>query len=390
MPAQSLVVIAGRHSPAPAWRTDIDWGGLTRLISLRNLRPEESHTYLTVRGIPPEHHPNVLGFTHGHPLALALVADVLSRGDKLAAFNPQSEPDVVRVLLEQLVQDVPSAQHRLALHVSVLVWATTEALLAEVLGVADARDLFEWLRRLSFIEHGPHGLFPHDLAGEVLDTDLRWRNPDNHRQLIQRLTTYLYARFQQARGVEQQRIWFDLLYFNRHNPFFKLYFEWAAFGSAYAEPASPQDHAAILAMVQQHQGDVSAQIAQYWLQCQPQAFLVYRNLQGELLGFMAHLTFHQVTPEDITVDPAVPVALNFVQRHAPVRPGEEIVHLRFWMSRDAYQDVSPAINLTAINCSIYWLTHPKLAKSRLPLPGSLECWSRRPSLRRWSRPYTMV
>lgn len=361
LPAQSLVVLAGRNSPAPAWRTDVDWGDLTRTIPLRNLRPEESQTYLTVRGIPPEYHPSVLAFTHGHPMALALVTDVLSKGDKLAAFNLRSEPDIVRVLLEQLVQDVPSAQHRLALHVCVLVWATTETLLANVLELPDARYLFEWLRRLSFMEDGPFGLFPHDLAREVLDADLRWRNPDSHRQLIQLLTTYLHTIFQRSRGVEQQRIWFDILYLNRHNPFFKPYFEWTALGTAYAEPASSSDHPAILAMVQQHQGEASAQIARYWLHRQPQAFLVYRNLQGELFGFMAHLALHEATAEDMAADPAVPAALDFVQRHGQARPGEEIVHLRFWMSRETYQGVSPALNLTAINSSICWLTHPRLA-----------------------------
>jgi hypothetical protein len=179
--------------------------------------------------------------------------------------------------------------------------------------------------------------------------------------MTRRLAAYLHARFEQARGVQQQRIWFDLLYLNRHHPFFKPYFEWSALGTAYAEPASSQDHAAIRAMVQQHQGDVSAQIAHYWLRRQPEAFLVFRSFDGELIGFMAQLSLHQATPEDIAVDPAVPAALQFVQRHGPLRPGEELVHLRFWMSRDAYQGVSPAINLTAINSSIYWTTHPRLA-----------------------------
>jgi hypothetical protein len=361
LPAQSLVVIAGRNPPTPAWRTDIDWADLTHMVALRNLRPEESQTYLAARGLPDSQHADVLAFTHGHPLALALVADVLRQGDTLAAFNPGSEPDMVRVLLERLVQDVPSAEHRLALEVCVLAWATTEAMLADVLDVADAHALFEWLRRLSFIEHGLYGLFPHDLAREVLYADLHWRNPDGHRQLTRRLAAYLSTRLERARGLEQQRIWFDLLNLNRHNPFFKPYFEWAALGSAYAEPAAPNDHAAILAMVQQHEGDVSAQIAHYWLRRQPEAFLVFRTFSGELVGFMAQLTLHQTTPEDIAVDPSVRAALQFVQRHGPLRPGEEIVHLRFWMSRAAYQGVSPALNLAAINSSIYWTTHPKLA-----------------------------
>src|SRR5215217_310227 len=31
------------------------------------------------------------------------------------------------------------------------------------------------------------------------------------------------------------------------------------------------------------------------------------------------------------------------------------------MHRDAYQDVSPALNLAAVNCSIHWTSNPKLA-----------------------------
>src|SRR3712207_8766397 len=54
-------------------------------------------------------------------------------------------------------------------------------------------------------------------------------------------------------------------------------------------------------------------------------------------------------------------SLGFAQRHGSLRPGEEIVHLRFWMHHEAHQGVSPALNLTAINSSIYWTTHPRLA-----------------------------
>lgn len=361
LPGHSLVIIAGRNPPAPAWRTDIDWAGLTRIMPLRNLRPEESQIYLAIRGIPASHHQEVLNFTHGHPLALSLVADILSQHEPGTPLSFQTEPDVVRVLLKRFVQDVPSPTHRLALQVCTLAWATTEELLAQALDVAEAADVFDWLHQLSFIEQGPLGLFPHDLAREVLDADFRWRNPAGYRQLNQRLTTRLYARFMQASGTEQQRIWFDLLYLARHNPFFKSYFDWNTFHSALAEPASGDDAAAILEMVQAHEGDASAQIAHYWLGRQPHAFQVYRNADGELIGFMAHLTLHEVTPEDVAVDPAVPAALNFVRRYGPLRPGEEIVYLRFWMGRDTYQAPSPALNLAAINSTIDWMTRPQLA-----------------------------
>jgi hypothetical protein len=294
-------------------------------------------------------------------LALSLVADVLNQSEPGTSFSFQAEPDVVRVLLERFVQDVPSSNHRLALQVCTLVWATPEALLAEVLEIDEARDIFEWLRQLSFIEQGPRGLFPHDLAREVLDADFRWRNPEGYQQLNERLTRALHAKLLQASDVEQQRIWFDLLYLARHNPFMKPYFDWSTFHSTYAEPASAEDAAAIVAMVQAHEGEASAEIARYWLHRQPQAFKVYRNFGGELIGFMAHLTLRQVTSEDLAADPAILAALNFVERYGPARPGEEIVHLRFWMGRDAYQALSPALNLTAINSTISWTTLPLLA-----------------------------
>src|SRR5262249_47315488 len=107
LPARGLVVLAGRNKPEAAWRTDPEWVDLTRIVTLGNLRPEESRTYLAARGIPEGQHAEVLSFTHGHPLALALVADALGRGDRLAPFDPQSEPDVVRILLERMVRDVP-------------------------------------------------------------------------------------------------------------------------------------------------------------------------------------------------------------------------------------------------------------------------------------------
>ena len=361
LPAETLIVIAGRNPPTPAWLTDLDWSQLSHSLPIQNLRPEESRTYLATCGIPDTQHPDVLAFTHGHPLALALIADVFQRGDRLAGFDPKEEPDVVRILLERLVQDVPSLLHRRALDVAVITWATTEEMLARVLNISDAREIFDWLRRLSFIEDGPFGLYPHDLARDVLDEDLRWRNPGGRRELSMRLSSCLHDWFHRAHGIEQQRIWFDLLFLYRHSPVFRPYFDWSTLGSAYAEPIQASDHEPIEAMVRQHYGDDSAAIVRHWLSSQPETFLAYRTAGGDLFGFMTHLELHRATPEDIAVDPAATAALAFASRHGRVQPDDEIAYLRFWMNREAGQGISAALNLTAINASIYWTTHPKLA-----------------------------
>lgn len=361
LPGHTLTVIAGRNRPAMSWRTDLAWAGLTRVLPLRNLRPEESQAYLVVRGVPDQRHPEVLTFTHGHPLALSLVADVLTQGEPGETFDIQTQADTVRVLLERFVRHSPGDSHRLGLQVCALSWATTEDLLTVVLSREEAHRVFEWLATLSFIERGPYGLFPHDLAREVLEADYRWRNPDSYREIQLKVRAYLSARFQQTTGREQQRLWLDILYLGRNNPGLKSFFAWGAMDFAYAEPAGPGDLLKIIDLVQEHEGQASAEIARYWLRRQPRAFLAFRTPAGSLSGFMANLELHQVTAEDMAADPAVPAALDFAGRYGPVRAGEEIVYLRFWMAPETYQAVSPALNLTAINSVIYWLTHPALA-----------------------------
>jgi hypothetical protein len=363
LPGQTLVVIAGRNAPAPGWRTDPGWQELVRAVPLRNLRPEESRAYLSARGIPEAKQPAVLDFTHGHPLAMALVADVLAKDPTPATLEAQRHPDIVGALLERLVAQAPSARHRRALAVCAHVRATTEALLAEVLDVADAQDLheiFEWLRGLSFMEQGPDGVFPHDLAREVLDADLRWRNPEGYRELHRRMLHYVWHKLQGTGGLDQQRAVLEKLYLQRRQPLTRPYYDWQELGSAYSDVATPLDHAAIVELIERYEGEASGRIARYWLQRQPRAFAVFRTAAADLAGFVATLAIHQATPEDLEADPAVRAAWRFAERHGPPRPGEEMVYHRFWSGRQTYQTASSQ-NLIAITANLHWLGNPRLA-----------------------------
>jgi DNA-binding winged helix-turn-helix (wHTH) protein len=355
LPARSLVVIAGRNEPAPQWRTDVAWAALTRIVPLGNLTAHESRTYLTRCGVAPEQYDEALAFTRGHPLALSIIADVLTRGDRLAASRLDNEPEVVRLLLQTFVRDVPSRDHRLALHTCVTAWATTEPLLAAVLERTDAHDMFEWLAQLPFVEHGPYGLFPHDLARDVVYMDFRWRDPDAAFRVTERVLAYLYERFERTSGLDRQRVWFDVLYVQRYNPCLRPYFEWAGFGTAYGEAANARDHAAILAMVERHEGRESASIARHWLTRQPDAFLAIRTVAGDLLGFVANLSLDIATPEDIAVDPAIAHAFAHIERHGPLRPGEHIRYGRHWMDADRHQALTQAFTVVAATCSQSWI-----------------------------------
>lgn len=360
LPDRVLVVLAGRLPPRPAWRSDPGWQSVVRALPLRNLDPEESRSYLANRAIPADQHDAVLVFTHGHPLALSLVADTYAQRPGFV-FEPQAAPDVVRTLLEQLVQKVPGPAHRTALEACVLVRLTTEPLLAHMLGMTDAGDLFDWLRTLSFIEAGPLGIFPHDLARDALIADLRWRNPDWYAELHRRARGYYTSRIMQSQGFEQQRLLFDDVFLHRDNPLVRPFFEWQEHGTTVVTALQPDDVPALVGMTEAHEGEESARLLRHWLGRQPQGVFVYRDAQRQPIGFLAIVAMEQATADDLDADPAVREGWRHVQRHAPLRPGERALYFRFWMAKETYQAVSAVQSSIFITAVRHYLVTPGLA-----------------------------
>ena len=238
LPVTALTVVAGRTPPGPAWRADPAWRELLRVVSLRNLSPQESRQYLQACGVDPARHEELAEVAHGHPLGLSLLADVVGRGGKAAA-DPLT-PDLVGTLLRRFVEVVPSGLHRRALEVCALARVTTEALLREALAVEDANELFAWLRGLSFVDSGPEGVFPHDLARDALEADLRWRDPDGYERVFRGVVAHIHGRLTASRGHEQQRALFDEKFLFRHLPGILSPVDWDTWGQRYPEPARPE------------------------------------------------------------------------------------------------------------------------------------------------------
>ena len=206
LPATSLIVLAARARPGLAWLTDPGWGELLTPMPLHNLSPTEARTYLSRAGVPESRHDAVVAFTHGHPLSLALVGEL----GKHADFDPSGSPDVLGSLLERLLSDVPGPSYRDAVYASAQVRVTDEGLLAVLLD-GDVTAEFDWLRRQPYMESGLDGVFPHDLARDLLDKDLRWRNPQRQRVLHERAGRY-YLRLMEVGDTEvQQSALFDLM-----------------------------------------------------------------------------------------------------------------------------------------------------------------------------------
>jgi hypothetical protein len=365
LPATALTVVAGRMPPSGAWRADPAWRDLLRVVSLRNLSPQESRQYLHACGVEAARHDQLVEVTHGHPLGLSLLADVVARGGEAAA-DPLA-PDLVGTLLRRFVEVVPSGLHRRALEVCALARVTTEALLREVLGLEDAHELFVWLRGLSFVESGPDGVFPHDLARDALEADLRWRDPEAYKRVFRGVRAHIHGRLQASQGHEQQRAIFDAKFLFRRLPGILSPVDWDAWGQHYPEPARSGDREPILDLVLAWEGEASAAIAARWWALQPEGFFVVRGQDGVVSGFLALVDLTRASPRDIAADPGARAAWDYAQRHAPPRPGEAVTQSRFVIDRQAYQGPSPTLNATPILTMQRYLGTPNLAWDFLTL-----------------------
>lgn len=365
LPDGTLFVTAGRNPPAHLWRADPGWQPLVRSVALRNLSPDEGRAYLTQRNIPDHEMQAVLDFTHSYPLALSLVADLYDQRPTFQ-FHPRAAPDIVKVLIEQLLLRVPGHAHRSALEACALVRVMTESLLAEMTGLSDVGDLFDWLRSLSFMDARPGGLFPHDLARDALIADLKWRNPEWYAELHRRARTSYIRRIEHGQGPEQQLALFDLVFLHRENPVVRPVFEWQASGRVLPGPLLEADVPQLVEMVRRQEGSDSAALATRWIAQQPESVVVFRDSDGLSAGFVMFLNLTALGADVRALDPALVAAEAMLRATASLRPGERVTYFRFWMAADTHQQVSPIQSLIFINMVRHYLATPGLAYTLIP------------------------
>ncbi len=368
LPAQALVVAAGRTPGGVALHTDAGWRGVTHWQGLETLEPAEGRALLAARHVPDSAYDNILTFASGHPLALALVADAFEQNPGYQ-FEPHAAPDVTAALLKRFVEEVPEASQRRALYALGLPPVTDEPLLAAMLAEDDVYIAFEWLRERSFVESTARGLRPHEMVRNVLAADLRWRNPRLFETLHHRARQYYADRLAQP-GTDHSRVLADYLFLFRDHPLVKPFMGkllegWAGRSLSKSEQLPVQEQDAVRALINRHEGPAAAELAAYWMKAQPEAVHVYCDDDGALSGCLFALRLNRRDLSGAN-DPAVEAAQRYMEKHAPLRLGETAIHFRFWMSRDHYQGLSPEQCLIFAETVRYYLNTPGLAWTFLP------------------------
>ncbi|MFH8485175.1 AAA family ATPase [Streptomyces longisporoflavus] len=348
LPDGTVTVVAGRQAPDPVRRADPAWADLLDVVQVTALDPAESRLFLLRRGIPEPLHQDILSFTGGHPLALALAAAAAVRHtgpvpgvDSAVAGSPGQ--DVIAALLRHLVGDPPTRAHRAALEVCAHAHITSEQLLRALLG-EQGRELFAWLREQPYIETTTAGVHPHDVVREALEADLRWRDPDGFADLHTRLREHLLERVRTAPPARFLHAVGELQFLYRRDGFMSDTHRWHPYGLVEDLPCRPSQEPAVVELVRLREGADSARIAAHWLARQPEAFRIQKVPPGDdIAGCSAWLKLTAFEGE--SHDPVAAVAWEHVRRHGPLRTGEHISMARFHVGRGTYQRPSPVMDL---------------------------------------------
>jgi hypothetical protein len=353
LPADGVVVLAGRDAPDPAWRLLPGWRELGCVLRLDCLSEEESAEFLVRSEVPSDRHAVLVPLSRGHPLALALLADAAAEGPLPEALA--DAPDLVSALLAGVVSQTPGEAHALGLATCTVAWSTTEDLLADTVGEA-AAEVWDWLARQPYVARGPRGLILHDLARDVLVAELERRSPEQQRRLHRIVHDRVVAQIRAAEGPDRQHPAEQLLYLHRRSPLTSTIWTLRSRGSAAVVPGTPEDHPAVVAMVERFRGAETTALARRWLPEVPDALHVVRQTDG-LSAFAFALLLPTGSPLE-REDPVVRTALEYADRTAPARPGEQI-HLMRFMSGALEGERDPyAVLVSSVVALTTWLTRP--------------------------------
>lgn len=360
LPGNVITVITGRTALSTQWKTDPGWQSIIKIFSLKELSDEESTQLLSRRNIPAERIQSIVNYTHGNPLALSIVADMFDQRSD-SNFDPLDSPDIMKTLMEQFVQEVPSPAHKAAIELCSLVHVTTEKLIEEVLGAQMAHELFNWLTTLTFIEKGPAGIYPHDIARDAIANEVHWRNPDWYRHLHIRTQQYYISRLLKKSGESQRALLFGLIFLHRMNPAVKSFFEFQETGSTWIDQVREDDKPHLLEMVQKFEGEASVEIFRQWLDHEAATVWVFRDAEKTPAGLVLKIDIEKLKGK--THDEFINELIKYKGK-LNIEEGQLMTAFRTWLGREHYQNVSSIQSAIFLAIVQYYFT-PGLAVSLL-------------------------
>jgi len=354
LPAQVKIVVAGRNAPDTHWTAHPLWAEAMHCIQLGSLSSDESSRLLEAHAVDKDAHQAILELSHGHPLALVLLAAEMQKHGRIPSSLGH---DVVRELIKRCVLDAPTPFHRRALEVSARVLTTTAALLADLIDPIRSSVLFDWLSDRCYMIVGARGLSPHDLVRDVVEEDLRWRDPEGFRELDGALGRYLLRQLRDARHDSHTAM--ELQFLERNSAVMRRYFDFGALGSISIETAITDDREEIARLRDAGLPPAEKEMFDLWSGHPATRMFVARRANGLVCGVTLILEIDRVDDATADKDPVVSAVRRSLSDSLRDADGVSLIS-RFTIPEGDRREPSPAMNALQICHLTHWATEQDL------------------------------
>ncbi len=354
LPAQIRIVVAGRNAPDTLWTAHPLWSEAMRCIQLSSLSREESSHLLEMHAVDKAAHEAILEFSHGHPLALVLLAAEMWKHGRIPSSLGR---DAVRELIKRCISGAPTPLHRRALEVSARARTTTVALLTDVVDPLQAPILFNWLSEQCYMNVGTRGLSPHDLVRDVVDEDLRWRDPEGSRELDGALSRCLLRQLRNGRHDSHAAM--ELQFLERNSAVMKRYFDFGALGSVSIGAAIATDWNGIARLRDAGLPPTEKEIFDLWSGHPATRTFVARRPDGSVCGVTMILEIDRVDDATADKDPIVSAVRRSLSHTLLGSDGVSLMS-RFTIPEGDRREASPAMNALQICHLVHWATEQDL------------------------------
>lgn len=279
----------------------------------------------------------VRALTEGNPLAIRLLLQEPEEVPKALAQRVLPR-DLVRHLAARVLSEARAEAHRSALAALAVPRACDEPMLRELLAPADVGELYDWLRRLPYVEETARGLRPHELVRDVVFDDLSRRDPERVRELGRRAAREYIRRMTSLEPASQRGLFIDGLHALRADPTVAAAFGAEVLRSTWLDRARPPELDWARALVAQEEGEECAAAFERLARRGPPAY-VLRDEVSEPVGF-------QLISPDGSHGPVDPVTRRALELAADKRAAEgiDVSVCRWWGARDTYQRFGPALS----------------------------------------------
>ncbi len=327
LPEGLRTVLAGRWVPGEPWRTDSGWRQVTRIRELADFTREETRAYLQQQENGLARAAEVHAFTRGHPLAVALTANLLAR-EPGARLEWEHQPELVHWLVARHLRE--SEPHKLALlHAAALPAHLDRPLLEAMVASSNPEAELDWLRRCPFTRERTHGLAFHELVGEAIRVEMKRREPERHAAFLRRAAKVLTERMTHASSEAAIR---EFVYLLRDQPVVRQHLptppETGLFISAYR----PSDRPILADLVESARGEVHREWFDFWAARQPEGLAVLRDPDHAPVGLSFYIDPYGAGAATGYRDPAVAAFRHHLAQHAPLRSGERAHLCRFLLT----------------------------------------------------------